>query len=351
VSRIFLSYRRQDSDYAVLLYAWLTERFGSEQVFWDREDIDPGKDFRRVLSQQLHRAQALVALIGPGWFPSPWIQHEITAALRRRLLILPVLVGDVANLAADGLPKGIRKLAVLQTLDTRDLRFRTRLIEALEGAVSSSAGQPGPVDARARRLAELLRDQSDRRQEQALALLIDGKTVDALEVLNETFELLMALLDFRPDDTTLKIRLGFLYKDLAQAFESTNPGRFRRYVQCGQQIFEALVERKLPLDQRASAWNGLGNIHLLRGEFDQAVECSRRATMIQPSYAHAWADLFDAYEGQARNGKVDLAGLRRAFTRLRATAKGDHLLEAALPRFEASMRQWQRRGARDRAAR
>ncbi len=47
---VFLSYRRQDSDYAVLLYAWLDERFGPAQVFWDDEDIDPGKEFRRVRS-------------------------------------------------------------------------------------------------------------------------------------------------------------------------------------------------------------------------------------------------------------------------------------------------------------
>ena len=47
---VFLSYRRRDADCAVLLYAWLTERFGAERVFRDREDVDPGSDFRQVLS-------------------------------------------------------------------------------------------------------------------------------------------------------------------------------------------------------------------------------------------------------------------------------------------------------------
>src|SRR5262245_42973076 len=37
---VFLSYRRPETDYAVLLYAWLAERFGTPHVFWDREDID-----------------------------------------------------------------------------------------------------------------------------------------------------------------------------------------------------------------------------------------------------------------------------------------------------------------------
>lgn len=92
----------------MFLYAWLTERFGAAQVFWDREDIDPGQDFRKVLSQQLRDCQAFVALIGPGWSPPPWIQREIRAALRRRALIVPVLVGDVVNLQPESLPASIR---------------------------------------------------------------------------------------------------------------------------------------------------------------------------------------------------------------------------------------------------
>jgi len=53
---VFLSYRRKDGDFAVLLYAWLVERFGAERVFWDREDIDPGSDFRQVLRRHFATA-------------------------------------------------------------------------------------------------------------------------------------------------------------------------------------------------------------------------------------------------------------------------------------------------------
>ena len=67
MSGIFLSYKRLDGDYATLLYAWLTERFGSEQVFWDHEDIEPGASFGDVLRERIRTAGALVALIGPGW--------------------------------------------------------------------------------------------------------------------------------------------------------------------------------------------------------------------------------------------------------------------------------------------
>jgi len=346
---VFLSYRRKDGNYAVLLYAWLIEKFGAEQVFWDREDIDPGSDFRKVLADKLHTSDALVALIGPGWSPSPWIQREIRAALRRRVLVLPVLLGDSPNLDAAVLPKSIRQLASLQTLETRDLRFRDRLIEALERSVGgpTKAGTAGDAvavgDIRARRLIDLLRDQTDDRQRRALELLQQGETDAALAVLNETFELLMALIDFQPGDPNLELRLGFLYKDLAQVFENSDRARFSRYVQSGLQTFQRLVGLDLPTEDMASSWNGLGNIHLLREDFDKAVDCIQRALSIVPDYSNAWSDLFMAYEGQARNGHVNLSGMRRALARLKATSRGDTLLAPAITAFQASLRQWELR--------
>ena len=220
---VFLSYRRKDGDFAVLMYAWLVERFGADRVFWDREDIDPGSDFRKVLSGTLKECDALVALIGPAWSPSPWIQREIGASLKRRILVLPVLLGDVAHIEAASLPKPMRQLASLQTLETRDLRFRDRLLKSLD-AVVVAAESTGPRvpdgtanELRARRLTDLLRDQVDRRQRRALELLVGGEIDQAVDVLNETFDLVMALIDFQPGDPSLEVRLGYLYKDLAQA--------------------------------------------------------------------------------------------------------------------------------------
>jgi hypothetical protein len=75
----------------------------------------------------------------------------------------------------------------------------------------------------------LLLKQSDHLQENALDLLLRGDLDAALDVLNEVFELLMALLDFHPADAWLEVRLGFLYKDLAQASEVISPAHQRRY--------------------------------------------------------------------------------------------------------------------------
>ncbi|HEV8692429.1 MAG TPA: toll/interleukin-1 receptor domain-containing protein, partial [Ideonella sp.] len=187
---VFLSYRRVDGDYALLLHAWLTERFGAEEVFWDRDDIEAGQDFRRVLSQQLRDCRALIALVGPGWSASEWVQKEIATALRRKILVLPVLVGAAPNLDEDGLPKAIRAIASLQSLQTADLRFRAQLLDALarvmpaparRGASRASGSSGSPArDARTGRLAALLLEQSDRLQESALDLLLRGDLDAAL---------------------------------------------------------------------------------------------------------------------------------------------------------------------------
>jgi len=344
---VFLSYRRKDGDFAVLLYAWLVERFGAESVFWDREDIDPGSDFRQVLSTTLRNCEALVALIGPQWSPSPWIQREIGASLKRRILVLPVLLGEAPNIDATVLPKAIRRFASLQTLETRDLRFRDRLLEALDrvvsGAANTKTSAPPSIadDLRARRLIELLQNQTDRRQQRALQLLVAGDTDAAQEVLDETFDLVMALIDFRPGDTSLELRLGFLYKDLAQVFEDRDRLRFNRYVENGQQTFQRLVELRLPQDEMASSWNGLGNMYLLREDFDKAVECCERAVRIYPNYSYAWNDLFLGLEGQAQHGKLNLPAMRQVLERLKATVGEDTLLKPEVARAEVSLRQWE----------
>jgi hypothetical protein len=50
---VFISYRREESVYALLLYHRLTREFGAEQVFRDIERISPGEDFVTRLDQEI----------------------------------------------------------------------------------------------------------------------------------------------------------------------------------------------------------------------------------------------------------------------------------------------------------
>jgi len=54
---IFISYRRDDAEgQAGRLFEDLKERFGKASVFMDVTGIEPGRDFRKVIEQQVRHA-------------------------------------------------------------------------------------------------------------------------------------------------------------------------------------------------------------------------------------------------------------------------------------------------------
>jgi hypothetical protein len=104
---VFVSYRRTDSAYALLLYKALAQKFGSERVFRDFEDIQPGQDFVAVLDDALSRCVAGIVIIGKGWHdaldrlasPDDFVHREIAALLERGTLLIPCLVGGSRSLS------------------------------------------------------------------------------------------------------------------------------------------------------------------------------------------------------------------------------------------------------------
>jgi len=65
---IFISYRRDDTEgHAGRLFQDLCERFGKDSVFMDVAGIEPGRDFRRVIEEQVASCGVLLAIIGKAW--------------------------------------------------------------------------------------------------------------------------------------------------------------------------------------------------------------------------------------------------------------------------------------------
>jgi hypothetical protein len=68
VTRIFISYRRDDSaGYAGRLFDRLSDRFGRDQIFMDIDTIEPGLDFVEVIEQAVGSCDVLIALLGRHW--------------------------------------------------------------------------------------------------------------------------------------------------------------------------------------------------------------------------------------------------------------------------------------------
>jgi TIR domain len=147
--RIFISYRREDtSSYAGRLYDSIVARVGADQVFMDIDTIRPGSDFTEVLDAALHECDVLLALIGRTWLtrtdqnahrrldnPHDFVRRELEAALRRRIIIIPVLVQDTDMPLREQLPDSLSGIATRQAFELSDRRWRSdsqALLDELE---------------------------------------------------------------------------------------------------------------------------------------------------------------------------------------------------------------------------
>jgi len=124
---VFISYRREDTEWlARALCNALEQHVGRDAVFIDVDSIDLGRDFRDVLQERLQSCDQMLALIGPHWLDakdaagkrrldqaSDFVRQEISAALKRKIPVTPILVQGVQLPELEQLPE-----------DLRDLRFR-----------------------------------------------------------------------------------------------------------------------------------------------------------------------------------------------------------------------------------
>jgi hypothetical protein len=141
---IFVSYRREDAaGHAGRLVDRLTARFGADGVFMDVQDIAPGDKFAASIDDTIARCDCLVAVIGPRWVDlmqqrapglDDFVRHEIGAALRRDITVVPVLVGGARMPSRQVLPADLAALSQRNAVEIRDDRFEddvARLGDAL----------------------------------------------------------------------------------------------------------------------------------------------------------------------------------------------------------------------------
>jgi len=126
VSKIFLSYRRADSqDVCGRIYDQLRTSFGAQNVFKDVDSIGGGVDFRKSISDAVSQSKVMLVIIGPQWLkvadpagkprlytPDDFVRLEIELALKRQdMKVVPVLVSGATMPSAGQLPASISQLA------------------------------------------------------------------------------------------------------------------------------------------------------------------------------------------------------------------------------------------------
>ena len=148
MSRIFISYRRDDSLlYADMLQEDIGERYGPDEVFRDLDDIEPGIDFVQAIDGALSQTELMLVLIGPKWL-SPeglrrlhedgdYVRMEIATGLQRtNVRVIPVLVSGAKMPAGEALPEDVRSLSRRNAFEIKDASWskdRADLLQELDG--------------------------------------------------------------------------------------------------------------------------------------------------------------------------------------------------------------------------
>ena len=158
MSRIFISYRRDDSAGHVLaLLPALRNHFGADRIFKDTESIPPGVDYLKFIKDKLESCSVMLAIIGRDWLTvqDPRLKQrrldnlddplrlEVATALKNeRIRVIPVLVDRGVMPSREELPRDLANLHFRNALELSDTRWESdvhRLIQAIEDAC------PAPV--------------------------------------------------------------------------------------------------------------------------------------------------------------------------------------------------------------
>ena len=153
MSKIFICYRRNDSQYATdSLYEHMARHFGKDNVFLDVGSIPFGVDFREYLHNQVAAHRVVLVVIGPQWartMQERATQHddilriEIENALKLKKMVIPVLVMDAEVPDFSSLPEAVQGLQFLQSARVRrypDLEHDcARLAEGIQRYFDSTA--------------------------------------------------------------------------------------------------------------------------------------------------------------------------------------------------------------------
>jgi len=127
MTKIFISYRRADSQYqADKLHSALESYVDDPKAdtFIDVDNIPPGVNFFDHLANSLQRCDVVLVIIGDAWLdarddkgrrrledPGDFVRVEIATALKRGITVVPVLLDDAKVPSADELPDDLKPLA------------------------------------------------------------------------------------------------------------------------------------------------------------------------------------------------------------------------------------------------
>jgi len=153
--KIFISYRRQDSGAnAIGIGQYLENEFGRKNVYID-VDMHAGTKYPDVIKKHLAECKVLLVLIGPDWLGSKdehghlrlqksddWVRLEIAHALKRDIIVIPILINGAQLPDSEMLPVDIQGLLDHQAASVSVAGFRHEMSGLVSDIRSIKARRP-----------------------------------------------------------------------------------------------------------------------------------------------------------------------------------------------------------------
>ena len=161
MGKIFISYRRSDSATTTThIYRELAKRYGAQNIFFDTETIDGGRDFTGAIVEFVTASDVLLAMIGEEWLnatddsgnrriddPDDFVREEIGLALSlQRVTVIPIVLNNAKMPTDDDLPRKLKDLPKRNAVFVREGRdFENdlgRLISEIDKAMPARQLNP-----------------------------------------------------------------------------------------------------------------------------------------------------------------------------------------------------------------
>lgn len=155
---VFVSYRRDDEGPASrFVKAELDKIFGSEHVFMDLDNIRKGDNWKNTIDANLEECNCLIAIIGKNWLrlqdenfirridkKDDWVRKEIETALRRKIKIVPLLLGGTLP-QEQALPKSIQNLLENQGMSISALNWQNDISALIDFLINLGFKRKGTM--------------------------------------------------------------------------------------------------------------------------------------------------------------------------------------------------------------
>lgn len=154
MSKIFISYRRSDSQYVTdFLYKGLVDYFGKDVVFKDVDTIPLGENFKKYLDSIIAKCEIILVVIGERWLnvtnvkgqrrlddPQDFVRIEVEAALKRGIPVIPLFVDGTSMPSPTELPDVLEELSYMNGMQIRPAsdfeRDKDKLIKTVEARLA-----------------------------------------------------------------------------------------------------------------------------------------------------------------------------------------------------------------------